>query len=63
MREGVPLILSRWLLRCVGEFKKLSSRLMWVRVKYSKRDGRCFYRHTDLVVSKERRRSKNPGIS
>ena len=32
-REGVALLLSRWLLRCVLEWKQVSSRLMWVRVK------------------------------
>ena len=32
-REGVSLFLSEWLLRCKVESKKVSSRLMWVRVK------------------------------
>ena len=32
-REGVALLLSEWLLRCVVEWKEMSSRLMWVRVK------------------------------
>ena len=32
-REGVALLLSRWLLRYVVEWKEVSSRLMWVRVK------------------------------
>ena len=31
-REGVAILLSEWLLRCVVEWK-VSSRLMWVRVK------------------------------
>ena len=32
-REGVAQLLSEWLLRCVVEWKEVSSRLMWVRVK------------------------------
>ena len=32
-REGVALLLSRRLMRCVVEWKEVSSRLMWVRVK------------------------------
>ena len=32
-REGVALLLSEWLLRCVVEWKEVLSRLMWVRVK------------------------------
>ena len=32
-REGVALLLSGWLMRCVVEWKEASSRLMWVRVK------------------------------
>ena len=31
-KEGVALLLSEWLLRCVVEWKEVSSRLMWVRV-------------------------------
>ena len=31
-REWVALLLSGWLLRCVVEWKEVSSRLMWVRV-------------------------------
>ena len=32
-REGVALLLSGRLTRCVVEWKELSSRLVWVRVK------------------------------
>ena len=32
-REGVVLLLSEWLLRCVVEWKEVSSNLIWVRVK------------------------------
>ena len=32
-REGVALLLSGWLMRCVVEWNEVSSRLMWVRVK------------------------------
>ena len=32
-REKVALLLSEWLLRCVVEWKGVSSRLMWDRVK------------------------------
>ena len=32
-REGVALLLSGRLMRCVLEWKEVSSRLMWVRVK------------------------------
>ena len=31
-REGVAMLQSGWLLRCVVEWKEVSSRLMWVRV-------------------------------
>ena len=31
--EGVAMLLSRWLSRCVVEWKEVSSRIMWVRVK------------------------------
>ena len=33
VREGVALLLSGRLMRCVVEWKEVSSRLMWVRVK------------------------------
>ena len=32
-REGVALLLSGRLMRCAVEWKEVSSRLMWVRVK------------------------------
>ena len=32
-REGVALLLSGRLMRCVVHWKEVSSRLMWVRVK------------------------------
>ena len=32
-RKGVALLLSGWLPRCVVEWKEVSSRLTWVRVK------------------------------
>ena len=32
-REGVALLLGGWLLRCVVEWKEVSTRLMWVRMK------------------------------
>ena len=32
-RKGVALLLSEWLMRCVMEWKEVSSRFMWVRVK------------------------------
>ena len=32
-REGVALLLSGWLMRCVVEWKEVSSSFMWVRVK------------------------------
>ena len=31
--QGVALLQSGWLMRCVVEWKEVSSRLMWVRVK------------------------------
>ena len=43
------------LLRCVVEFKLVSSRLMWVRVKIEREFG-CLYRDMDLVVRGVRRR-------
>ena len=33
LREGVALLVSGRLMRCVVEWKELSSKLMWVRVK------------------------------
>ena len=32
-REGVALVLSEWLMKLVVEWKEVSSRLMWVRVR------------------------------
>ena len=32
-REGVALLLSEWLLKLVVEWKEVSSRMMWVRVR------------------------------
>ena len=45
-REGVALLLSGWSMRCVVEWKEVSSRLMWIQVKIE-RVG-CLYRHMDL---------------
>ena len=33
MREGVALLLSEWMVNKVVEWKEVSSRLMWVRVR------------------------------
>ena len=35
-REGVALVLSEWMLKRVVEWKEVSSRLMWVRVRLGK---------------------------
>ena len=32
-REGLALLLSEWLLRCVVEWKEVSFRLIWVRAR------------------------------
>ena len=53
-RKGVALLLSGWLMRCVVEWKEVSSRLMWVRVKIEKIG--CLYWHMDRVVRRVRRR-------
>ena len=53
-REGVAMLLSGWLMRCVVEWKEVSPRLMWVRVKI-KIVG-CLYPHMDRVVRRVRRR-------
>ena len=59
-REGVALLLSGRLMRCVVEWKEVSSspRLMWVRVKIKRERERvgCLYRHMDRVVRRVRRR-------
>ena len=57
-REGVTLLLSGWLMRCVVEWKEVSSRLMWVRVKIERERERvgCLYWHMDRVVRRVRRR-------
>ena len=56
-REGVALLLSGWLMRCVVEWKEVSSRLMWVRVKREKESwvfNNCLYRHMHRVVRRVR---------
>ena len=53
-REGVAMLLSGRLIRCVVEWKEVSYRLMWVRVKIE-RVG-CLYRHMDRVVKRVKRR-------
>ena len=62
-REGVALLLNGWLTRCVVEWKEVSSRLMWVRVKKERERVVCLYRHMDRVVRRVRRRYKSPGMS
>ena len=32
-REGVGMLLNEWLLKIVVEWKEVSSRMMWVRVR------------------------------
>ena len=51
-REGVALLLSGRLMRFVVEWKEVSPRLMWVRVKIE-RVG-CLYRHMDRIVRRVR---------
>ena len=53
-REGVALLLSGRLMRCVIEWKEVSSRLMWVRVKIERERVGCLYRHMDRVVRRVR---------
>ena len=60
-REGVALLLSGRLMRCVVEWKEVSSKLMWIRVKIER--VWCLYRHTDQVVRRARRRYKSSGMS
>ena len=55
-REGVALVLSGWLMRCVVEWKEVSSRLMWVRVKIERVGCLYRHRHMDRVVRRVRRR-------
>ena len=55
-REEVALFLSEWLMRYVVKWKKVSSRLMWVRVKIERERVGCLYRHMDQVVRRVRRR-------
>ena len=43
-REGVALLLSGRLMRCVVEWKEVSSRLMWVRVKIERERELGVYR-------------------
>ena len=40
-REGVALLLSGWLQRCVIEWKKVSSRHVWVRMKTERESWVC----------------------
>ena len=53
-REGVALLLSGRMMRCVVEWKEVSSRLMWVRVKIERERVGCLYRHMDRVVRRVR---------
>ena len=53
-REGVALLLSGRLMRCVVEWKKVSSRVMWVRVKIERERVGCLYQHMDRVVRRVR---------
>ena len=55
-REGVALLMSGRLLRCVVEWTVVSSRLMWVRVKIERETVGCLYRLMDRVVRSVRRR-------
>ena len=48
--------LSGCLMRCVVEWKEVSSWLMWVRVKIERERVGCLYRHMDRVVRRGRRR-------
>ena len=41
-------------MRCVVEWKKVSSRLMWVRVKIERERVGFLYRHMDRVVRRVR---------
>ena len=60
--DGVTLLLSKWLLRCVVEWNEVSSSLLWVRVK-TERASLCLDRHMDPVVRRMRRKFKNSGMS
>ena len=46
-REGVGLLLSGWLMRCVIQWKEVFSRLMWVRLNLERERVGCLYRHMD----------------
>ena len=61
-REGVALFLSEWMVNKVVEWKEVSSRLMWVRVRV----GRKFWAllvHTGRAVREVRKRKMNFGMS
>ena len=62
-RVGVALLLSGRLMRWVVEWKEVSSRLMWVRVKVKRERVGCLYRHMDRVVRRVRRRYKSSLMS
>ena len=49
------------LLRCVVEWKEVSSRLMWVRVKIE--GVGCLYQHIHQLVRGLRRRYMSSGVS
>ena len=38
-KEGVAVLLSGWLMRCAVEWKEVSSRTVWVRVKIERELG------------------------
>ena len=55
-KEVVSLLLTGWLLRCVVEWKVVSSRLMWVRVKIELESWVFIAAYMDRVVRGVRRR-------
>ena len=54
--EGVAFLLSEWLLRCVVEWKAVSSRLMWVRVKIERESWVFISAYDPGIVRRLRRR-------
>ena len=61
-REGVALLLSEWMVNKVVEWKEVSSRLMWVRVRIGRNVGYLLV-HTGRAVREVRKKEMNFGMS
>ena len=59
-REGVALLLSEWMVNKLVEWKEVSSRLMWVRVRMDRNVGHLLV-HKGWAVREVRKSEMNFG--